>query len=149
LPKEKVGGIDETDGPGLGYVDVFTSDGRLIQRLQHGSWLNAPWGVALAPDDFGFYSHDLLIGQFGSGNIAAYDLVSGRMIGLLEDSTGAPIAISGLWAISPGNASTGNYNAASAPAAEIYFAAGPNGETGGLLGYLTAVSTDLIKGSDQ
>ena len=39
----------ETDGPGLGYVDIFSSDGQLLQRLEHGDWLNAPWGVALAP----------------------------------------------------------------------------------------------------
>jgi uncharacterized protein (TIGR03118 family) len=71
----------EADGPGLGYVDIFSSDGRLLRRLEHGDWLNAPWGVALAPLDFGVYSHDLLIGQFsgagssaGSGTIAAYDL---------------------------------------------------------------------------
>ena len=118
--REGGGGIDEIDGPGLGYVDIFSSDGRLLRRLEHGRWLNAPWGVALAPTDFGVYRHDLLIGQFGSGNITAYDLATGRYVGLLEDATGAPIAIDGLWAISPGNASTGNYNAASAPAAELY-----------------------------
>ena len=46
----------ETDGPGLGYVDIYTSTGRLLRRLQHGDWLNAPWGVALAPLDFGRFS---------------------------------------------------------------------------------------------
>jgi uncharacterized protein (TIGR03118 family) len=70
----------ETDGPGLGYVDIFSSHGQILQRLEHGDWLNAPWGVALAPLDFGTFSHTLLIGQFagdgnseGSGTIAAYD----------------------------------------------------------------------------
>ena len=60
---------------------VFRADPALIQRLEHGDWLNAPWGVAIAPLDFGVFSHDLLIGQFagggtssGSGTIAAYDL---------------------------------------------------------------------------
>jgi uncharacterized protein (TIGR03118 family) len=147
--RERGGGIDETDGPGLGRVDIFSSDGWLLKRLEHGSWLNAPWGVALAPDDFGRFSHHLLIGQFGSGNIAAYDLTSGHFEGLLDDATGAPIAIDGLWSISPGNASPGNYNAASAPAAELYFAAGPNKEADGLLGYLTAVPAELTKGNDQ
>src|SRR5271168_2528717 len=78
----------ETDGPGLGFVDIFSSSGRLLQRLEHGNWLNAPWGVALAPLDFGAYSHDLLIGQFSgggtsenSGTIAAYDPVSGKFLG--------------------------------------------------------------------
>ena len=149
------GELHETDGPGRGFVDIFSSDGRLLQRLEHGKWLNAPWGVALAPDDFGRYSHDLLIGQFAgggttesSGYIAAYDLVSGRMDGLLEAATGVPLAINGLWAIAPGNTGNNN-NAASAPAAELYFTAGPDNGTGGLFGYLTAVTTELIKGNDQ
>ena len=142
-------GVDQTNGPGLGRVDIYTSNGQLLRRLQHGKWLNAPWGVALAPTDFGVFSHDLLIGQFGGGNIAAYDMASGRFEGLLEDATGAPIWIDGLWDISPGNASPANYNAASAPAAELYFSAGPGDEAGGLIGYLTAVSTELTKGNDQ
>jgi uncharacterized protein (TIGR03118 family) len=60
----EVGSRFETDGPGLGFVDIYTSSGLLLQRLEHGDWLNAPWGVALAPLDFGRFSHDLLIGQF-------------------------------------------------------------------------------------
>src|SRR5262249_29055022 len=83
----------ETDGPGLGYVDVYSSTGVLMQRLEHGAWLNAPWGVALAPLDFGRFSHDLLIGQFAgggdtqsSGFIAAYDLATGKFDGMLQDA---------------------------------------------------------------
>lgn len=150
------GQMRETDGPGLGFVDIFSSTGVLLRRLEHGRWLNAPWGVALAPLDFGRFSHDLLIGQFAgggttesSGFIAAYDLATGRLDGLLEDKTGAPIAINGIWALSPGNASPNNYDAAAAPATEVYFTAGPDGGTGGLLGYLSAASTDLLKGNDQ
>ena len=146
----------ETDGPGFGYVDIYSSRGRLLLRLEHGNWLNAPWGVALAPLDFGRFSHDLLIGQFAGGGttessgwIAAYDIVTGRFDGLLQDLNGQPIAINGLWALSPGNAVPGNYNAASSPAAELYFTAGPQHSTGGLFGYLTAVSADLTKGNDQ
>jgi uncharacterized protein (TIGR03118 family) len=147
----------ETDGPGLGYVDIFSSSGRLLRRLEHGPWLNAPWGVALAPLDFGTFSHDLLIGQFsgggsteGSGTIAAYDLATGQFIGLVQDSTGAPLAINGLWALSPGNgASASSSDPAGAPAAELYFTAGPDHGAGGLFGYLKPVSTELIKGNDQ
>lgn len=61
---------DEVDGPGLGFVDVFSPSGRLLRRLESGWWLNGPWALAMAPGDFGVYSHDLLVGQFGSGNIA-------------------------------------------------------------------------------
>jgi uncharacterized protein (TIGR03118 family) len=146
----------ETDGPGLGYVDIYSSSGELLRRLEHGDWLNAPWGVALAPLDFGRFSHDLLIAQFAgggttqsSGFIAAYDLATGKFHGLLQDSTGKPLSINGIWAISPGNVSPANSDAAKAPAAELYFTAGPNHGSGGLFGYLTAVSTELIKGNDQ
>ena len=146
----------ETDGPGLGFVDIYSSAGRLLVRLQHGDWLNAPWGLALAPLDFGRFSHDLLIGQFAgggdtqsSGFIAAYDLATGKFDGLLLDASGKPLAINGLWALSPGNVSPNNNDAASAPAAEVYFTAGPNHGSGGLFGYLTAVSTELTEGNAQ
>jgi uncharacterized protein (TIGR03118 family) len=146
----------ETDGPGLGFVDIYTSTGDLLQRLEHGDWLNAPWGVALAPLDFGRFSHDLLIGQFAgggdtesSGFIAAYDLATGKFDGLLEDASGKPLAINGIWALSPGNVSPANNDAAGAPAAELYFTAGPNHGSGGLFGYLTAVSADLTEGNSQ
>jgi uncharacterized protein (TIGR03118 family) len=146
----------ETDGPGLGFVDIYNSTGRLLQRLEHGDWLNAPWGVALAPLDFGRFSHDLLIGQFAgggdtqsSGFIAAYDLATGKFDGLLQDASGKPVAINGVWALSPGNVSPNNNDAAAAPAAEVYFTAGPNHGSGGLFGYLAAVTTELTEGNDQ
>jgi uncharacterized protein (TIGR03118 family) len=147
----------ETDGPGLGYVDIFSSDGQLLKRLEHGDWLNAPWGVALAPLDFGIFSHNLLIGQFagagtsdGSGTIAAYDLATGKFIGLVQDATGKALSISGLWALSPGNsASAGSYDPAGSPGSELYFTAGPNHGTGGLFGYLKPVSAELTVGNDQ
>jgi uncharacterized protein (TIGR03118 family) len=146
----------ETDGPSLGFVDIFDSTGQLLRRLEHGDWLNAPWGVALAPLDFGRFSHDLLIGQFAgggdtqsSGFIAAYDLTTGKFDGLLQDASGKPLAINGIWALSPGNVSPNNNDAAAAPAAEVYFTAGPNHGSGGLFGYLTAVSAELTEGNAQ
>jgi uncharacterized protein (TIGR03118 family) len=154
----KEGAQFETDGPGLGYVDIYSASGRLLRRLQHGSWLNAPWGVALAPLDFGRFSHDLLIGQFAGGGttqsagfIAAYDLSTGKLDGLLRDVTGKPLSIPGIWAISPGNVSPANSDPAKAPAAELYFTALTISNTGpgGLFGYLTAAPTELIKGNDQ
>jgi uncharacterized protein (TIGR03118 family) len=145
-------------GLGLGYVDVYSASGHLKLHLDHGDWLNAPWAVALAPTDFGAFSHDLLIGNFAnghggasdfSGTIAAYDLVTGHYKGQLEDAKGQPLAIQGLWALSPGNVSPANLDASAAPSAAIYFTAGPNGGSEGLFGYLTAVSTDLVQGNDQ
>jgi uncharacterized protein (TIGR03118 family) len=145
-----------TAGPGLGYVDIFNSSGQLVRRLEHGSWLNVPWGVALAPLDFGRFSHQLLVGQFAnagttesSGVIAAYNLATGKFDGMLLDATGKPLAIQGIWSLRPGNLSPSSLDPDNAPAAQIYFTAGPNGETAGLFGYLTAVPTELIQGSDQ
>jgi hypothetical protein len=112
--------------------------------------------VALAPLDFGRFSHDLLIGQFAgggdtqsSGFIAAYDLSTGKFDGLLQDASGNPLTINGVWALSLGNVSPNNNDAAAAAATEVYFTAGPNHGSGGLFGYLTAASTELTEGNDQ
>jgi uncharacterized protein (TIGR03118 family) len=143
-------------GPGLGYVDIFSSSGQLVQRLEHGSWLNVPWGVALAPLDFGRFSHHLLVGQFANagttesaGVIAAYNLATGKFDGLLQDATGKPLAIQGIWSLKPGNVSPSSLDPDDSPLAQVYFTAGPNGQTAGLFGYLTAVPTELTQGSDQ
>jgi uncharacterized protein (TIGR03118 family) len=141
-------------GPGLGYVDVYSSSGQLLTRLEHNEFLNSPWGIMLAPTDFGLFSHDLLVGQFGGGGstpsagvIAAYDIATGKFEGMLLDATGKPIVIPGLWSLSPGNVSPDNLDAAAAPAAEVYFTARNSGK--GLFGFLTSVPTDLIQGSAQ
>jgi uncharacterized protein (TIGR03118 family) len=150
------GNAVETDGPGLGFVDIYDSTGHLLQRLQHGDWLNAPWGLALAPLDFGAFSHDLLVGQFAgggttenSGVIAAYDLVTGKFDGLLQDASGKPLAINGLWSISPSNVSPANADPDESPAPQLYFTAGPDNATNGLFGYLTAVPAELTEGNVQ
>lgn len=132
---------DEVDGPGLGYVDVFSPTGRLLLRLQHGSWFNGPWGMTQAPSDFGQFSHDILVGQFGSGQLLAFDPVTGDFKGWLYGTDNNPITIDGLWGIGFGN------GAAAGPATTLYFAAGPGGESHGLVGTLTAVENVL--GGDQ
>jgi len=145
----------ETDGPGLGFVDIYSSTGGLLLRLEHGDWLNAPWGVAVAPADFGRFSHNLLIGQFAgggdtqsSGYIAAYDLTTGKFNGLLQDVSGKPLVIKGIWALNPGKVSPNNTDSRGGPAAQVYFTAGPSHGSGGLFGYVTAVSTeDRVEGA--
>ena len=74
-------GHDDVPGAGHGYVDVFTTTGHLLLRLQHGNWFNSPWGMTQAPSDFGLFSHDLLIGQFGSGQILVFNPVTGSIPG--------------------------------------------------------------------
>jgi uncharacterized protein (TIGR03118 family) len=128
---------DEVDGAGLGYVDVFSPTGRLLLRLQSGWWFNGPWGMAQAPSDFGIYSHDILVGQFGSGQILAFDPLTGRFKDTLRDSTNAPIVIDGLWAIAFGGGGT------SGSATALFFTAGSDGEQHGLFGNLTAVENLL------
>jgi len=132
---------DDVPGPGNGLVIAFTPGGRLIRVLQHGPWLNAPWGVTLAPDDFGVFSHHLLIGQFGSGQIAAYNITSGRFAGLLHNDSDKVLSIDGLWGIGFGNG--GN----AGPANALFFAAGPNDENDGLFGMLTVTKDDPSEGN--
>jgi uncharacterized protein (TIGR03118 family) len=132
---------DDVPGPGLGFVDVFTPQGKLIQRLEHGNWLNAPWGLALAPYDFGTFSHAILVGQFGSGEIAAYDYITGAFLGELKDQDGKTISIDGLWALSFGNsAMAGPYNL-------LFFTAGIMEESHGLFGTLKPLV--LTQGNGQ
>jgi uncharacterized protein (TIGR03118 family) len=132
---------DEIDGPGLGYVDVFSTTGHWLRRLQHNNYMNGPWGMTQAPSDFGVFSHDILVGQFGSGNIMAFDPVTGGFRGRLAGTNNKAIAIDGLWGIGFGN------DSAAGPATTLYFTAGPQQESHGLFGTLTAVENNL--GGDQ
>jgi uncharacterized protein (TIGR03118 family) len=129
---------DPVGGAGFGFVDVFNTHGRLLQRLQHGDWLNAPWGVVLTPGNFGEFSHTILVGQFRGGTIAAYNPVTGRFMGNVLNPDGTTFTNSGLWALQFG---AGNAN--SGPATTLFFTAGPDGEVNGLFGTLTPVAAEL------
>ena len=133
---------DDTPGAGLGLVASFSPDGQLLRIFEHVAELNAPWGLALAPGDFGSFSHHLLVGQFGSGQIAAFDVLTGRFAGLLADGNGQPIQIDGLWGLGFGGGSANN-----GPANALFFSAGPNGENGGLFGMLAPAAADLTQGN--
>jgi uncharacterized protein (TIGR03118 family) len=125
---------DEVDGAHLGYVDAFATDGTFIARVASQGPLNAPWGIAWAPDDFGQFSGDLLIGNFGNGRIHAYRLTSGGWVldGTLMNMNGNALQIDGLWGMSFGNGGPAG------PTNSLYFAAGPNHEAHGLFGSITA-----------
>lgn len=126
--------IEEVHGPGRGFVDVFSPDGVLQKRLRWGPWFNAPWGVALAPADFGAFSNLILVGQFGSGKIAAFDPNSGDFRGLMRGEHGRTLRIDGLWALAFGNSA--NAGAANT----LYFTAGTDDEAHGLFGTLTPLA---------
>jgi uncharacterized protein (TIGR03118 family) len=130
------GGTDELHGQTLGIVDAYDVDGHLLARVaQHGQ-LNAPWGLALAPATFGRFGGDLLVGNFGDGQINAYEeLPNGRFEhrGELRTADGQSIAIDGLWALEFGHGAPNN-----GPVDTLFFTAGPNDESDGLFGSITA-----------
>ena len=120
-------------GAGNGVVDIFDFNGNLVKRLITNGPLNSPWGVAIAPAGWGAFGGALLVGNFGDGRINAFDPGTGNSLGTLQDASGNPITIAGLWAIMFGG--TG----AASDANTLYFTAGvPNGSTvkRGLLGSL-------------
>jgi uncharacterized protein (TIGR03118 family) len=125
---------EEQAGQGLGFVDVYDTAGDLVARVaQHGQ-LNAPWGLAVAPEGFGRFAGDLLVGNFGDGQINAFaELPNGRFEhrGELRGGNGKPLAIDGLWALQFG------LGGASGSPGTLFFTAGPDEETHGLFGSIT------------
>jgi uncharacterized protein (TIGR03118 family) len=143
-------------GAGLGFVDVFNTDGSFVKRFASRGNLNAPWGVVMTPANFledqdmgdndgksGNDSHGgpgnngrgdqgdqplILIGNFGDGHIGVYSL-DGIYAGQLQTHN-RTIVIDGLWALSFAPSTS------TIDPKRLYFTAGPNGETDGLFGYL-------------
>lgn len=132
---------DNEAGPGLGAVIAYTPRGQFIRAFEHGPWFNAPWGLVLAPSDFGRFSHSLLVGQFGSGEILAFNFATGKFEGKLKDENKNVIKLDGLWGIGFGNgARAGNFNT-------LFFAAGPGEEQHGLFGTITPAPGELTQGN--
>jgi uncharacterized protein (TIGR03118 family) len=122
---------DEVAGQGRGRVDVFDLSGNLLGGISGHGQLNAPWGLAIAPASFGTFAGDLLVGNFGDGQINAFREVSpGQFVhdGELRGADSQPLAIDGLWAL---QVSQGGNNGAPG---QLFFTAGPDGETHGLFG---------------
>jgi uncharacterized protein (TIGR03118 family) len=129
--------------PGDGFVDVFDRHGRLLQRLEHGDWFNAPWGVVWATPGFGEFSNTILIGNFRGDNVSAFNPVTGRFLGNMLNPDGSTLLIDGLWALRFGN------DGSAGPAATLFFTAGPNDETDGLLGTLTPAAAEKAEADEQ
>jgi uncharacterized protein (TIGR03118 family) len=127
---------DSVAGTGLGFVEMYQPDGRHIGHLQTGPWLNAPWGVVWTPRDFGTFSNSILVGNFGSGKIAAYNGFTHEFIGFVQNPDNSILTIDGLWSLTFGN------GGAAGPSTTMFFSAGPDGESHGLFGTLTAVATE-------
>jgi uncharacterized protein (TIGR03118 family) len=117
-----------------GVVDEFDANGNLLKRIATGGPLSAPWGIVVAPASFGAFSNDLLIGNFGNGEILAYDATTDVFLGTLNGPNGQPLVNDFLWALETRTGVNGfNPNA-------VYFAAGINNQADGLFGEITEVS---------
>jgi uncharacterized protein (TIGR03118 family) len=125
---------DDVAGAGLGFVEIFTPRGRHIGHLEHGDWFNSPWGVVWTTRDFGEFSNAILVGNFGSGWIAAFNGFTYKFEGFVTNSDNSIMTIDGLWSLTFGNDGTAG------PANTLFFTAGPNGETDGLFGTITPVN---------
>jgi uncharacterized protein (TIGR03437 family) len=119
-------------GTGVGAIDAFDMNGNLLQRVTSGGVLNAPWGLAIGPANFGAFSGMLLVGNFGDGRINAFNPATGASLGPLMNQSGTPIAVSGLWALLAGNGGSGGDTSA------IYYTAGTGGQQHGVLGVIQA-----------
>jgi uncharacterized protein (TIGR03118 family) len=114
-----------------GAVDVVSTRGKLIKRLTKDAHLKAPWGVALAPKNFGPASNALLVGNVGDGRMSAFNAKTGKFITQCKGTNNKVLSISGLWALAfgQGGGMNGNPN-------QLFFTAGPNGYSNGLFGVI-------------
>lgn len=120
----------DVPSPGAGRVVAYDFDGRIVQEFADAGSLNSPWGLEIAPKNFGPFGGALLVGNFGDGTIAAFDLATGKFLDFLRNEAGEAISLDGLWGLAFGNGvSLGD-------ADSLYFAAGPNGEQDGIFGRL-------------
>jgi uncharacterized protein (TIGR03118 family) len=127
---------------GGGYVTTYDMTGAIIANVNGQTVFNYPWGVAMAPATFGKYAGMILIGNFGDGKINAFDPTSGALVGTLEDATGNPIAIDGLWSLNFGNGKVSD-------SATLYFTAGIQNEAHGLLGSIQAAPNFTAAGIEN
>ena len=130
--KQNAQKTDVVPGAGLGVVDVYSVNGALLHHLVSNgpaSPLNEPWGLAIAPAGFGPFAGDLLVGNLGNGWINAFNPMTGKFLGVLDNSSGYPITIPGLWGLMVGNSAFGG-------SSSLVFSAGPSAYNNGLVGVI-------------
>ena len=128
---------DDVAGQGLGFVDEYDANGTLIGRVATRGQLNSPWGLATAPANFGRFGGDLLVGNFGDGQITAFARESDGTFaprGQLRSASGGVLTIDGLWALQFGKGALAN----NGPTDSLFFTAGPDDEHHGLFGTIRA-----------
>jgi uncharacterized protein (TIGR03118 family) len=127
---------DDIGGDGNGYVEIYTPAGQHIGHLEHGDWLNSPWGLVWTPREFGVFSNTILVGNFRSGWIAAFNGFTHKFIGFVQNPDNSLLTIDGLWSLTFGN------DGAAGPSTTLFFSSGPQLETHGLFGSLTPVAAE-------
>ena len=112
-------------GPGTpgGAISVFNPNGDFVKRLVTDDHLFGPWGMVIAPKNWGQFGTNLLVGNVDDGTIQAFARGSGKFQGTLQDASGAPLVNTGLWGLAFGNGVIGNPNS-------LIFAAGIGDEVG-------------------
>jgi uncharacterized protein (TIGR03118 family) len=139
---------DDVAGDGLGFVEIFTPAGKHISHLQHGNWFNAPWGVVWTTRDFGEFSNAILVGNFGSGWIAAFNGFTYKFMGFVKNPDDSILTIDGLWSLTFGNdGEPAPPKNGAGPANTLFFTAGINGEQDGLFGTITPF--DGLEGDEE
>ena len=124
---------NDVGATGHGYIDIYSTDGQLQKRLTSNGPLNSPWGLAMAPSDFGAFSNKLLVGDFRDGYINVFDPDSGHLLGQVLNQDGQPLQIDMLWALTFGTDNgAGKHN-------QLFFSAGSSSEEDGLFGRLDLV----------
>jgi uncharacterized protein (TIGR03118 family) len=132
--KQNAAAHDDVAGPEHGFIDIYTLNGFLVERLASRGTLNSPWGMEIAPATFGRFAGKLLVGDFGDGRINVFDpFAPQRFLGQLRDEHHRAISIDGLWALRVGTATTGGTGT-------VLFTAGINSEQDGLLGSINPAS---------
>lgn len=121
---------EESSGRGRGRLVEYTVAGDLVAVWDDRGTLNGPWGVVIAPPNFGPFSNQLIVSNFSDGTLVGFDTTSKRATEYMRNDSGGVLKIQGLWNVLFGNGvSLGDANA-------MYFAAGPEDELAGLFGSL-------------
>jgi uncharacterized protein (TIGR03118 family) len=124
-----------TTGGNGGFVEVFREDGTAVspgKPLIKGAPLNQPWGIAMAPSNFGPLSNTLLVSNnTNHGTVNAFNAGTGKFVGQVKDAGGKAITIDQLWGIAfgGGTATNGATN-------QLFFTAGPGGNLAGTFGVI-------------
>jgi len=124
---------DKNGGSG-GLIDIYNESGKLLKHFSHDSHLSQPWGIALAPANFGPLSNTVLVANnVDAGTINGYNLQTGKYVGTVTDANGNAIIIDQIWDIKFGGGSllNGKTN-------QLFFTAGPNNNLNGLFGVIQA-----------